>query len=70
MPATRMRRVVTAEKLDLYRLHKDQYVTPKKPSSLISALLNISASMAGASLAESSFRTKWGCSMALRSPSK
>jgi hypothetical protein len=26
-----MRRVVTAEKLDLYRLHKDEYVTPKKP---------------------------------------
>ena len=32
MPATNTTRIAVAEKLDLYRLHRDEYVTPRKPT--------------------------------------
>lgn len=32
MPAPSMKRIAVVEKLDLYRLHRDEYVTPGKPT--------------------------------------
>ena len=48
--------MATLEKLDLYKLHKNEYVTPKKPAFIQTGPRNTSLSAVRALLAANGFR--------------